>query len=193
MRVCNINVSEDDAERFRIVLGLLEEHGAVTFKELRSSLGEDPHPVIQNFNKFYADKDLCLEINRNTYPFTYYLAGSERPDSRYTQARRWLGPDRERIDEILAWDDYRRRYAAEMWSALREDSNAVSLLQRFFNDGWTMAEIIQAMEDANNVAVQGVETLAKDQPELAEFVAAMRRGERHPPSPKSAHLGGGES
>ena len=65
------NPLEADTERIRLVLGLLEKHGAVTWAKLRSGLGEDPHPAIRSFNKFYDDKGLRIEQNRDTYPITF--------------------------------------------------------------------------------------------------------------------------
>ena len=155
------NPLEADTERIRLVLGLLEKHGAVTWAKLHSGLGEDPHPAIRSFNKFYDDKELRIEQNRDTYPITFHLAGSGTPEYRYEQARGWLGPNQAKIDEILAWGDYRRRYALEMWRALREGHDPISLLFHFLDDGWNMEEVAQAMEDANDVVVQGIRDVGR--------------------------------
>ena len=178
------NPSEADTERFRLVLDLLEEHGAVKWANLRGGLGEDPHSAIQSFNKFYDDKELRIEQNRDTYPITLHLAGSGTPEHRYEQARRWLGPNQATIDEILAWDDYRKRYAREMWRALREHHDPISVLFHFLDDGWSMEEVTEAMGDANDVVVQGIETLVDGHPMFNDFIVAMRRGDDPPPLPK---------
>ena len=178
------NPSEADTERFRVVLGLLEIHGAPTWAKLRSGLGEDPHPAIRSFNTFYDDKELSIKQNKDTYPITFHLAGSGTPEQRYEQARQWLGPNQAKIDEILAWDDYRKRYAFEMWRALREGPDPISLLFHFLDDGWTMDEVTQAMEDADDVAVQGIETLVDGHPMFNDFIVAMRRDDDPPPLPK---------
>ena len=71
-----------------------------------------------------------------------------------------------------------------MWRALREGHDPISLLFHFLDDGWNMEEVTQAMEDANDVVVQGIETLADGHPMFNDLIVAMRRGDDPPLLPK---------